>query len=266
MPFLGNLRSKSISSKSVSPARARCGARATLATTLAALCIADANAGTTGSVALANDYVFRGVSQTNRKPAVQAGVEYDADNGLYAGTWGSNISWLSDLSTSAAPVSSSLETDLYGGYRHKLGANANLDVGVQYYGYPGTYPGGSIHPDTTELYAGVSIGVATLKYSRAASNLFGYARSKGSGYIDGAVNWEFSPGWTLNAHAGRQTVRHNAAYAYSDWKLGVTRTWKSGYSIAVAYVGTDADKALYTNSHGARIAGNSGVLTMAKSF
>lgn len=262
MPFLGHLRSKSISS-----ARAGRGARATLAATLAALCITDANAGTTtGSLALTSDDVFRGITQTNRKPAIQGSLEYAADSGFYAGTWDGNVSWLSDQSSSAASISSSLETDLYGGYRHKLGANANLDVGVQYYGYPGTYPGGFTHPDTTEIYAGVSIGVATLKYSRAVSNLFGYAKSKGSGYVEAAVNWEFTPGWTLNAHAGQQSIAHNRNYNYTDWRLGVTKAWKNGYSIAVAYAGTDARKSYYTNAFGTRISGATGVLTLSKSF
>ena len=91
--------------------------------TLAALfcgCMAvatSAHAGTTGSVALTSDYVFRGVSQTDGKPALQGGIEFASEGGFYAGAWGSNVSWLSDLSTTAAPISSSLELDVYGGYR-----------------------------------------------------------------------------------------------------------------------------------------------------
>lgn len=262
MPLLGKLRSKSIPS-----ARARRGARATLATTLAALCIADANAGTaTGSLALTSDDVFRGISQTNRKPAVQGSLEYDADNGLYVGTWDGNVSWLSDQSTSTAPVSSDLEIDLYAGYRHKFSDKITLDVGGLSYVYPGKYPAGFTSPNTTELYAGVTAGIASLKYSRSVTNLFGFANSKGSGYVEGAVNWEFTPGWTLNAHAGQQAIAHNRSYNYTDWRLGVTKAWKSGYSIAVAYAGTDARKPLYTNAFGTKLSGDTGVLTLAKSF
>ena len=262
MPFLGKLRSKSIPS-----ARARRCARATLATTLAALCIADANAGTaTGSLALTNDDVFRGISQTNRKPAVQGSLEYDADSGFYIGTWDGNVSWLSDQSTSTAPVSSDLEVDLYAGYRHKLGGKVTLDVGALSYIYPGKYPAGFTSPNTTELYAGVTAGIASLKYSRSTGNLFGFADSRGSGYVEAAANWEFTPGWTLNVHAGQQTIAHHHDYNYTDWRLGVTKAWKNGYSIAVAYAGTDARTSLYTNAFGTKVAGATGVLALSKSF
>ncbi len=50
----------------------------------------------TGSLALTSDYAFRGLTQTNRDPAVQGGIEFAAASGYYIGTWGSNIRWLSD--------------------------------------------------------------------------------------------------------------------------------------------------------------------------
>ncbi len=234
---------------------------------LASLHALDVHAGTaTGSLAIASDDVFRGISQSNRKPSLQGSLEYGATNGLYVGTWDGNVNWLSDQSTSEARVSNSLEIDLYAGYRRKFGGKTTLDVGVLSYTYPGTYPAGFTHPDTTEAYAGVTYGVATLKASHALGNLFGYARSKGSDYVEGAVNWEFTPGWTLNAHAGKQWIRHSRAYDYGDWRLGVTKAWKNGYSIAVAYAGTDADKILYTNAHGNNIGGDTGVVTLSKSF
>jgi len=43
-------------------------------------------------------------------------------------------------------------------------------------------------PDTTEVYAGVSYGPATLKYSYALSQIFGVPDSEGSDYLELAVN------------------------------------------------------------------------------
>jgi uncharacterized protein (TIGR02001 family) len=71
-----------------------------MASVLASLAFAStAHAGTTGSVSITSDYIFRGTTQANQKPALQGGVEYAADSGFYIGTWGSNVSWLSDLSS-----------------------------------------------------------------------------------------------------------------------------------------------------------------------
>lgn len=225
-------------------------------------------AGVSGSAALTSDYVFRGVSQTNEEPALQGGIEYAHDGGFYIGAWGSNVSWLSDI---PGDISSSLELDGYLGYRGKAGDNIAWDVGVLQYWYPGDFPEGFNSADTTELYAGftvtpidtVSFG---LKYSHAVTDLFGYADSDGSGYLDASANWSFVPGWTLNLHAGKQWIENNEDFEYTDWKLGVTKAFDNGFSIAAAYTDTDAEQALYTNAYGNKLADGRFALTLSKSF
>ncbi|HJR74537.1 MAG TPA: TorF family putative porin [Luteimonas sp.] len=234
--------------------------------------VAHAHAGTTGNVALTSDYLFRGVSQTNEKPAIQGGIEYAADNGFYVGAWGSSVSWLSDLSTDEAPISSDVELDGYLGYRGKFGdSKVGYDVGALYYWYPGDYPAGFNSADTGEIYFGLSANPSDIvalaaKYSYAVTDLFGYADSNGSGYLDLSLNWQFTPGWTLNIHGGKQWIENNETYEYVDWKLGVTKTFDNGFSIAAAYTDTDAEQALYTNAFGNQIADGRFSLTFAKAF
>ena len=148
---------------------------------------------------------------------MQAGLEYAAGRrGFYVGTWGSNISWLSDLTAFGIPVSNSLELDVYGGYRGTLSEKVAFDVGALYYWYPGDFPSGFNSPDTGELYAGIPFGPFArttfgAKYSYALTDLFGYADSDGSGYLDLDANWEFVP--TLDAQpstaasSGSRTTR-----------------------------------------------------------
>ncbi len=237
----------------------------------ALLGIADAQAGTSGNVSLASDYVFRGVSQSNQEPALQGGVEYAAEKGAYIGSWGSSISWLSDLSTSAAPISSNIELDVYGGYRGKFGDAVSYDAGALYYWYPGDFPAGFNNADTLEVYAGVSVAASDkvslgAKYSYAATDLFGYVDSDGSGYLDLSANFTVAKGWTIGAHAGKQWIEGNDAFEYTDWKLGVTRAFDNGFSVGLAYTGTDADDALYTNPFGHKVAGDTVALTITKAF
>ncbi len=240
-----------------------------LAPLLAAwLAPAAALAGTSGNIALTSDYVFRGVSQTNEEPALQGGVEYAHDSGFYAGAWGSSISWLSDI---PGDISSNLELDGYLGYRGSAGETFAYDVGVLTYWYPGDFPDGFSRADTTEVYLGgtltpvedLSLG---LKYSYAVTELFGYVDSDGSGYLDASLNWTFAEGWALNLHGGKQWIEENEDFEYSDWKVGVTRAFDNGYSIAAAWTDTDADTALYTNAHGNEIADGRIALTLAKAF
>jgi len=96
----------------------------------------------TGNFTLASEYLYRGIAQTRGKPAVQGGFDYAHPSGFYVGTWGSNISWLTDAGASGA----SLELDVYGGYKGAINDDLGYDVGVLTYNYPGTYPAGSPSP------------------------------------------------------------------------------------------------------------------------
>lgn len=249
----------------------RCTAMASI---LAGLAFAStAQAGTAGSVSVTSDYIFRGTTQTNQGPALQGGGEFAAESGAYIGTWGSNVSWLSDLSSTAAPISSSLELDVYGGYRGKFGDAVSFDVGALYYWYPGDFPSGFNSADTLELYAGITVAASEkvslgAKYSVATTDLFGYADSSGSGYLDLSANFVVAEGLTLGAHAGKQWINGsgNGPFEYTDWKLGITKAFDNGFSVGLAYTGTDADDSLYVNPYGNKTARDTVALTVTKAF
>jgi uncharacterized protein (TIGR02001 family) len=226
-----------------------------------------AQAGTVaGTAALTSDYTFRGLSQTNQDPAIQAGFEWAHESGIYAGAWGSNVSWLSDLSSAGTPISNSLELDLYAGYRGAFTDTCKYDVGVLYYWYPGDYPDAFNRPYTTEIYFGISYSFLSAKYFHSVTDLFGFAESDNSGYIDLAANYEFSPSWVLNAHVGRQWIEENGDFEYTDWKVGVTKNFDGGWSVALAYVDTNADESLYTNPQGNYVGDSTAVVTLARAF
>ena len=44
------------------------------------------------NVFLVSDYLFRGITQTWGKPAIQGGFDFVHDSGIYLGTWASNVS------------------------------------------------------------------------------------------------------------------------------------------------------------------------------
>lgn len=237
-----------------------------------ALCIAGSfgpdvyAADASGSVSAVSDYLFRGLSQTNRGPALQAGIEVDGRQGLYAGVWGSNISWLSDGSTDAAPISSSLEADGYAGWRTTFANGVSVDAGVYTYAYPGTYPAGFTSPDTTEGYAGVGYAGFTLKYSYAFTNLFGFADSRHSDYWDLSWGHDLGAQWALSAHVGHQRVRHVPHGDYTDWNLSVSRSFAHGYAVALGYYDTNADRGVYSNAYGHYLGRATAVLSLSKSF
>ncbi len=80
------------------------------------------------NLALVSDYRFRGLSLTNRRPAVQGGIDAAFSSGLFVGTWATNI---------ANYGGSKVEVDLYGGYGGSIGG---FDYTATVLGY--FYPGG----------------------------------------------------------------------------------------------------------------------------
>jgi uncharacterized protein (TIGR02001 family) len=61
---------------------------------------------TSGSVGLFSQYIFRGLTQTDRRPALQGNFDINHSSGLYLGAWASNVSWPRDTVAGAQPYSS----------------------------------------------------------------------------------------------------------------------------------------------------------------
>lgn len=216
------------------------------------------------NVTLASQYRYRGLMQTNNKPAIQGGFDLAHSSGLYLGNWNSSISWLGD---SNSAVSAPVEMDFYGGYKGELAPSVPFDLGVMQYYYPGDYPSGYTSPDTTELYAGLGYGPVMFKYSIAMTNLFGAVDSKYSQYFDLSGNFDTGVwGLTVNAHVGRQTVRNVDNGSYTDWKLGLTKDFGQGFAVSLAYLDTNADRGAYTNSKGRYMGRSTGLLSLTKTF
>jgi uncharacterized protein (TIGR02001 family) len=90
------------------------------------------------NIALATEYVFRGVSQTAEHPAVQGG--FDVTCGIfYVGTWASNLDFGGDALWGGAGTEdvANIEIDFYAGIKPVTGP-ITWDLGVIYYTYPGS--------------------------------------------------------------------------------------------------------------------------------
>lgn len=182
------------------------------------------------NVSLTSNYLYRGISQTGNKPAIQGGFDYAHASGVYAGVWASSISWLSDAGV-AANVGT--EIDTYVGFSGEAG-DIGYDVGFLRYNYPGEY-GGNLSANTNELYGAVSYKWVTAKYSRSSGNLFGVADSSGSGYFDLSASYDVeAAGITLGAHYGKQTIANNSASDYTDYNLSVSKD-VGGYGLSATY-------------------------------
>ena len=199
----------------------------------------------TGNAAVVSDYRFRGISQTDKRFALQGGITVTHESGFYVSTWGSSID-------DYVAAGSDQELDLIAGYSKTIGA-ATVDVGVLYYYYPGS---GGANTDFVEPYASIkgTFGPATAKLSAA------YAPKSRALSVDGGLTREDNlyvagdlsasvPNTPLgvSAHLGHSFGPSYLTIGdeYTDWSIGATYTW-SHLTFGVSYV--DTDKSLYSPS------------------
>lgn len=248
-----------------------------------------------GSATLASDYRLRGISQTDNGMVVQGGITMSHDSGFYVSAWASNLSgW-------GAFGGANMELDLIGGFKHKLGDNGTLDIGLTWY----MYPNGADKTDYAEPYVKLSgttgpvtllAGVAYAPAQEALGHWYNSGADAAAGvynnpgdkednlYLwgDGAVAIAGTP-FTAKAHIGYSDgnpgLGPNATSAaptgrYWDWSLGVDTSWKN-LTLGVAYVDTDigAREAAYLQPSFSKgqdgtgsIAGGTGLVSLTASF
>ena len=197
-------------------------------------------------ISLYSEYEYRGISQTAAEPALQFNLDYAHSSGFYLGTFVTNIKWLKEAAKAGGfSTSANIEWDIFGGYKFEVAKDVTLDVGYLRYEYPSS-SAFNPSPNTDELYAGVSYGAFNLKYSHAFSNLFGFANSKNSYFIEANWSQEIMPKLTANAQIARQSVKNNGDYSYNVYKLGAAYDLGDGWTVGGYVKDTSAKAAFYT--------------------
>ena len=231
--------------------------------------------------ALMNDYVFRGITQSDHKPSVAAYFEprYNVtkDIQLYVGISGESIKFANNAAA---------EIDFYGGVRPTFGPFA-FDVGFWYYYYPGgtCYGGGAIRrwcpacrrsfrtatsakADASfyEVYGKVTYTWTTLVFGANEYYTPNFANTGAWGDYASVTAKYTAPekmalgplGWYVSGEFGRQWLGTSDAFYgcsiaagfdaagidytdYNTWNVGVGFTWKV-FTLDLRYSDTDLNK------------------------
>jgi uncharacterized protein (TIGR02001 family) len=206
------------------------------------LAAAEATAQISGSFALLSDNRFRGVSLSDRRPALQAGIAYDHASGLFAGALASTVM--------VDGADSSLSAQGYVGFAYPLSQRLAFDAGGARYVYPQPVTAGSY--DYTEVFAGVVLAdvvVAGVALDRVQARLHYSDDYFGGGaralYTDINSAIDLSPAFALVAHLGylarsAQTSTRPGVAPSTQWdaKLGLV-TEVAGLNLELSVVGTD---------------------------
>lgn len=189
-------------------------------------------------VAITNDYVYRGTSQSDEHPALQGGIYWsnefkagDQDVALDLGVWGSNVDFNDgDRASVELDYTVGLSTEISG---------VGVGVGYIFYSYPGA--GSALNYNFQEFNVGVSKDFEVA----SASATFNYSDDFFGG-VGKAYYWDFGVDvplpqkFTISAHLGLQNFDDGAQDDYVDWSVGISRPIK-GIDVSLTYYDTDID-------------------------
>lgn len=174
----------------------------------------------------ASNYLFNGVSQTDKNPAIQPGLNWDSGTGFYAGSWASNVDF---------GEGTNLEWDAYIGYYTELSNGISLDTGFAQYTYHGMSESNKLNFPELYLkmgYAGFNINVW---YSY---DYFGYGGGHYVIMFNKTIN--LTENWSLLLGVDRSTSTDTDKYdwegksSFEHWQIMLqTQYW--GLDIAFGY-------------------------------
>jgi len=199
----------------------------------------------TGNVGAVSDYMFRGVDQSGGA-AVQGGVDYGFDFGLYTGLWVSN-----------SLAGGGNEADVYAGYGLKIG-DFDLDGGIIYYGYTEDTEAVNavtgvtgVNGDYAEVYVGGGFGPLALKVFYApefggdtGGTVSGDPEKNDLLYATAQFTVSFSDTLSLIPQVGFTSgdgAKDAFGDEYTDFSLTAVKQMKDDLSASLAVIGTDRD-------------------------
>lgn len=178
---------------------------------------------TSASVALSSDYMWRGYTQTDDKPAISGSFDVAHSSGFYLGTWASNVDFGDDTSS---------EIDVYAGFGGEFGdSGIGYDVSVLRYIYPGE------NYDWNEYIGSLSYSflTATVAYTDDV-----YSSDEDAIYYNLSAGYDLPAGFSLSAAVGYYDYQDYSDNNPMDYIIGVSKEF-AGFGFDLSYVGTDSD-------------------------
>ncbi len=207
----------------------------------------------TGYATLTADYRVRGRSQTDTDPALQLGIDFQHDSGIFAGLWGSNVDFPIDRFEEEAR---DVELNYYLGYHRSIGRVWDGVISVIRYAYPGA----SKNYDYTEISVGVNYVerlFATVAYSDDAYSLGGSAT-----VYELAAQYPLVYGIEIGATAGLYDSSDLLGGNYKYWNVGLSKP-VDRWTFDVRFHDTDNTA---TRIFGDEIAGDTWVFSVSLRF
>lgn len=240
---------------------------------LAGAARADDQPAVTGNVQFMTNYVGRGLAQSLGNPSVEGELDYNSNDGLYAGIDGNSINWVDQVYPGD---SVGVEIDFWGGWRQHFGPDVVTKAGLLRLQFPGNYvqqTPPTDEPNTTEAFGYISWKSYHAQLNYSVTNAFATPDSKGSLYLDLTGSQILGGPFSFTEHVGRSQRRGtnsltglpNSRSSYTDYKFALTYSFDGGMSLTLAHTWTTANPQVFT-LNGYFVGGHHTWLLLEKDF
>lgn len=169
-----------------------------------------------GEIAATSDYVWRGISQTDGKPGLEADLSVSHEGGFYAGAWAGRA----DTGDSESGIDH--EIDLYLGWGLEMSETMALDLSVMRAMYPGA--NADYEMDYTEFAAALSLGEHYTLGVAWSPDIF--QMGEAGTYYSAAAEYPLGDsGIGLHLATGWYDLDSAAGDSYGDVLVGLTRSF-----------------------------------------
>lgn len=200
----------------------------------------------TGSAAVVSQYKFRGLTQSDNLPAVQAAITVSHSSGFYVSMWGSSGASSKGGAYTYVSPNEGTEIDVYGGYT-KAFAGVTFDGGLYGYIYPNLPSAnifevyGSLAKTYGPVTAKVGVNWAPKQHYFTQNCVAGVCpTTQYSVYEYGELSYAYGP-FTLHGHLGHTGGGLDFVKQYIDYTFGASYKWKS-LTFDISGTGTNITK------------------------
>ena len=182
----------------------------------------DADSGPfSANVGVVSNYLWRGQTQTDNKPAIQGGLDFSHASGFHAGVWSSNVDF-------GEGTEGTYELDGAIGFGKSVNDDFSYDFTATYIAYPGAHDIDFAEIGASATYKWLNLGINYTFYGQAddapgvddGEALY----VQGDLYYRAALNFDLPYNLGLSLFGGYYDFKYNdGGNDYGHWGLSISR-------------------------------------------
>lgn len=165
-----------------------------------------------GAATLTTEYIYRGLQMSEGNPAIQLGIDFEQDSGLFVGAWATTVKLYSPVGQRNA------EVDYYAGFQYSLARPWTATLTLLRYTYPGQT--GARSYDYNEILVSATWQERFSIELGYTNDVYGFDRT--ARHWEARAEWPIAAAWVIGAALGSNDLSDAGVTNYLHWDIGAS--------------------------------------------